>query len=253
LIEAEPRDEVLLLTNQGRGWTGGVGFVPADGDGLGLSNGEHVVSITVSDPDQYLLLGTREGQVKRIAVAELSLVDRQWGPLIGLDDGDELLFGAVAGEDAHVVFYTAEGQLLRLDGDEIRPQKTDTAGGVIGISLKSGDYILGGMVVPNGATEENEYQVVVVSETGYANRVPLADFSVQGRNTQGVQCLRETKSGGKLGGVAVGKEDDELDVHLDDDRRFHGDVDALASMTRGSRGERLFEADDAGIERVVVL
>jgi DNA gyrase subunit A len=173
--------------------------------------------------------------------------------LIGLDDGDELLFGAVAGEDAHVVFYTAEGQLLRLDGDEIRPQKTDTAGGVIGISLKSGDYILGGMVVPNGATEENEYQVVVVSETGYANRVPLADFSVQGRNTQGVQCLRETKSGGKLGGVAVGKEDDELDVHLDDDRRFHGDVDALASMTRGSRGERLFEADDAGIERVVVL
>jgi len=255
-VRAEPKDEVILLTNQGRGWKGDVGFVPADGapTKLGLNAGERVISVSVSDPDQSLLLGTRDGKVKRIPVSELSLLDRQWGPVIGLSEDDELLFGAVASEGAHMLFYTAEGQLLRLDGDEINPQKTDSAGGVIGISLKKGDRVLGGMIIPNGATEEKEWQVVIVSQTGYAHRVPLAEFSVQGRNTQGVQCLRETKSGGKVGDVAVGKSGDDVDVYLDDGRRHHtSNLDAISVTSRAARGDRLVETGDAEVARVVTL
>ncbi len=255
-VQADPKDEVILLTNHGRGWKGGVGFVPADAasPSLELESGEQVISMPVSNPDYYLLLGTRAGKVKRIAVSELSLLDRQWGPVIGLDKGDELLFGAVVGDGSHIIFYTAEGQLLRLDGDDVNPQKTDTASGVIGISLKKGDRLLGGMVVPNGTKEEDEWQVVVVSQTGYAHRVPLAEFSVQGRNTQGVQCLRETKSGGKVGDVAIGKLGDDVDVYLEDGRRYHSsNLDHIPVTSRAARGDRLFDSGDAEVSRVVTL
>jgi len=251
-VRAKPDDHVILLSSRGQGWRGEVGFIPqnATPKALGLQKGEHIVGLGVVRPNQHLLLGTRSGKVKRTAVADLSLLDREWGPVIGLADDDELLFGGLAGEGADVIFYTQEGQLLRLDGSEINPQKTDTASGVIGISMKKGDRVTGGAVVP----AEGEWQVVVVSETGYANRVPLDDFSIQGRNTQGVQCLRETKSGGKVGDVALGRPGDDLDVYLEDGRRFHADdLSIISSMTRGSRGNRLFDAGDGRVVRAVTL
>jgi len=251
-VRAKPDDHVILLSSRGQGWRGEVGFIPqnATPKALGLQRGEHIVGLGVVRPNQHLLLGTRSGKVKRTAVADLSLLDREWGPVIGLADDDELLFGGLAGEGADVIFYTQEGQLLRLDGSEINPQKTDTASGVIGISMKKGDRVTGGAVVP----AEGEWQVVVVSETGYANRVPLDDFSIQGRNTQGVQCLRETKSGGKVGDVALGRPGDDLDVYLEDGRRFHADdLSIISSMTRGSRGNRLFDAGDGRVVRAVTL
>jgi DNA gyrase subunit A len=254
-VRARPDDQVILLTSRGRGWRGKVGFIPPEATpkALGLNRGERIVGIAVVAADGYLLLGSRSGRVKRTAVADLSLLDREWGPVIGLADDDELLFGDVAAEGAELIFYTREGQLLRLDGSEINPQKTDTASGVIGIALKKDDRVLGGAVVPRGE-DRDSWQVVVVSETGYANRVPLSGFSVQGRNTQGVQCLRETKSGGKLGDVAIGRPGDDLDVYLEDGRRFHaGALSAVSTMTRGSRGKRLFNAGDSRVVRAVTL
>jgi DNA gyrase subunit A len=255
-VRAAPEDKVILLSSGGAGWRAEVGFIPetATPKKLGLGPGKRVVSMSVARQDGFLLLGTRAGRVKRTAVADLSLLDREWGPVIGLTDDDELLFGGVADESANVIFYTSEGQLLRLDSSEINPQKTDTASGVIGISLKQGDQVLGGMVVPQAAEGDAGWQVVVVSETGYANRVPLTEFSVQGRNTQGVQCLRETKSGGKLGDLAVGRPGDGVDVYLEDGRRFHlGDLSTITSMTRGSRGKRLIEARNSKVVRVITL
>jgi len=255
-VRAAPDDKVILLTSRGAGWRGEVGFVPPDAtpENLGLAQGERIVGVSVVQSDGFLLLGTREGKVKRTAVADLSLLEREWGPVIGLADDDELLFGAVAGRGANLVFYTREGQLLRLDGDEINPQKTDTASGVLGISLREGDRVRGGMVIPDAAEAEAEWQIVVVSEAGYANRVPLTEFSVQGRNTQGMQCLRETKSGGKLGDLAAGKDGDDVDVYLEDGRRFHvSDLSTISSMTRGSRGRRLLVVDGSRVVRVVTI
>jgi len=179
--------------------------------------------------------------------------------VMGLDEDDALLFGGVVGPGSDAIFYTHGGQLLRLDGDDINPQKTDTAGGVIGIGLRKGDSVMGGMVVPAGVGDGQKgpkggWQVVVVSTAGYANRVPFDEFPVQGRNTQGVQCLRATKSGGGLGDVAVGRLGDGIDVYLADGRRFHGnDLGRIPALTRGSRGKRLVDVGDSEVARVVTV
>jgi DNA gyrase subunit A len=172
--------------------------------------------------------------------------------VMGVGDDEELLFGHVAGDGAHILFYTAGGQLLRIDGDTINPQQTGTATGVVGISLIKGDRLLGGGVVPNAVADENKWQIIVFSQTGYAHRAPLAEFSVQGRGARGVRCLRPTKSAGNVGGVVVGQKG-AIDVYLADGRRQRMDVKDVPVGARDVRGERLISADKAPIAQVIHL
>jgi len=261
-IRARPEDQVILLSSDGRGWRGKVGFIPtqATPQSLGLRDDARIIAMAVLESDLYLVLGTRSGRVKRTAVNDLCLLEREWGPVIGLTDDDELLFGGLTGEQADIIFYTRDGQLLRLNAAEVNPQKTDTASGVIGIALKKGDRILGGTLIPKASKDgsfghpEGAWHVVVVSEKGYGNRAPLTEFSIQGRHTQGMQCLRETKSGGKLGDIAVGVPGYSLDVYLEDGRRYHtDDLSTVVSMSRGSRGRRLFDPGQSRVLRAVTL
>jgi DNA gyrase subunit A len=253
-VEVPPDAEVLLLSSAGRGWKGAVGFVPEQGSesALGLQRGERVVAIAVLQEGAFLLLGTKQGRVKRAQVGDLSLLDRQWGPVIGLAERDELLFGDVAGEGAHVLFFTAEGQVLRIDGDTINPQQTDKARGVAGISLKKGDSLLGGAVVPNAVRDEEKWSVAVVTKPGYAHRAPLAEFSVKGRGTQGVRAWRPSKRGGRVGAIAVGRKGT-VDVYLSDGRRQRLEMKDIPKTARDALGNRLIQAKDEPVARVIVL
>ena len=269
-VEAGPGDEVILLTNQGRGWKGTVGFVPAMGgpQELGLERGEQVVGVAVLRPEAYLITGSRGGKIKRTQVSDLSFPDRTWDTVMGLGEGDELLFGDVAGAGAHVLFCTAQGQLLRIDGDTVNPQATGTAMGVAGISVKQGDRLVGGAVVSDagpstgpstssgqgsGQAQEDKWEVAIVSTTGYAHRAPLSEFAVKGRATQGVRCLRPTKSGGDVGGVAVGQ-GGPIDVYLTDGRRQRLDWEDVPSATRDALGKRVIQTGKkATVARTVAL
>ena len=254
-VRAEPGDEVILLTNRGRGWRGAVGFVPAEGGAkeLELEGGEWVVGVGVLRPDAYLVMGSRGGKIKRTRVGDLALPDRTWDTVMGLGEGDELLFGDVAGEGAHVLFYTASGQVLRIDGDTVNPQATGTATGVVGISVKQSDRMLGGAVVKHAVADEEKWEVVIVSTAGYAHRARLAEFPVKGRGTQGVRCLRATKSGGDVAGLAVGQ-GGPIDVYLADGRRQRLDWEETPVTTREARGERVVDAGKKGtVARAVAL
>ena len=254
-VQAEPGDEVILLTDRGRGWRGAVGFVPATGGSkeLGLDRGERVVGVAVLQPEAYLVLGSRGGKVKRTRVADLSIPERVWDTVMGLGEGDELTFGAVAGEGAHVLFYTAGGQLLRIDGDTVNPQATGSATGVAGMSVKEDDRLLGGTVVPNAAADEGKWQVVVVSTTGYVHRSALSEFPVKGRGTQGVRCLRKTKSGGDVAAVAAGQ-GGTIDVYLADGRRQRMDLAETPVAARDALGNRLVKTTGkAPVARAVAL
>jgi DNA gyrase/topoisomerase IV subunit A len=255
-VRIEPDDEIILLTNRGRGWRGTVGFIPTEAtpQALGLPPEEHIVDIAVLRPDTYLVMGTRGGKVKRTEVADLSLPNRTWDTVMGVgDEGEDgLLFGRIAGAGAHVLFYTAQGQLLRIDGDTINPQQTGTATGVVGISLNKGDHLIGGTVVPNAAADEGKYYVVVISERGYVHRAPLAEFSVQGRGARGVRYLRPTKSGGNVGGIVVAHRGI-IDAYLDSGRRQRLDLNEIPEGARGVRGERLIDTGTAAVTRIVNL
>jgi DNA gyrase subunit A len=91
--------------------------------------------------------------------------------------------------------------------------------------------------------------VIVVSKTGFLKRVPLDEFSVQGRAGQGVMLLNQTKATGPVVAVTVGPMDGSLDLIASDGKRQR--LDEVPVMNRANRGEKLVELDDV-IEAVVL-
>jgi len=244
-LQVEPHEEVILFSTRGRAWKGAVGFIPEEAtpEALGLDKGEEVVGAVTYTPSRILVMVSREGKIKRTKCEDLSLPDRTWDVVMGLSDdpADRMLLGALGDDRSHIVFYTAEAQVLRIDAGTVNPQQTGSASGVAGVKVRDDDQLLGALVVPDGEQAEAQAQIVVASENGYIHRFPLSEVAVKGRGSMGVRCLRTSKSTGKLGALAVGKEDDGVDIYLADGRRYHRTVRDLPLTSRDVQGDRLIK------------
>lgn len=258
-VRADPTDEVILISSKGGAWRNQVGFVPekAEFTEIGLKKGERVIGAAVfpkEAADTYLVAGTRAGRIKRTRVEDISLTTGNWSTVVGLpDENDEVLFADIIGDGAEVLFATEGAQVLRTSADDVNPQASGTARGVAGISLKKGDRLISGTVIP--ADEAGKTWVFVVSEKGYVKRVPLKEYSQQGRGTQGVRTLNTTASTGKVAAVAFGTLDDGLDVIFEDGKRQHMPAKKTPADNRYNRGKKLVKVKktDGAIAMAVAI
>jgi DNA gyrase subunit A len=241
----QPKDWLLLISNQGRAWKAPVGRVPdaATFAELGLGKGEYLIGGGVVKPDHYLTLGSRSGNIKRTRIEDLTMSEASWATVMGLNDQDELLFAAVAGDKAEVMFFTSGGKAIRFAANEVNPQATGSARGVAGIKTGKEDSLVAGLVFE----PEDKSQVIIVSQTGFVKRVALADFPLQGRGGQGVQSLEITKVTGKVAtAAAAGEQATACDVLSAKGIRHRLSLEALPVADRRKRGEKLvdFGEDD---------
>jgi DNA gyrase subunit A len=87
-----------------------------------------------------------------------------------------------------------------------------------------------------------------VSQTGFAKRVDLTEFPLQGRGGQGVQSLEITKATGKVATATVaGGQARSCDVFSAKGLRHRLEMADVPLADRRKRGEKLvdFGADDA--------
>jgi DNA gyrase subunit A len=248
-METSPEDTVVLVSDQGRAWWGAVGRLPraASFQDLGLSKAEQVVGVGVLSGKCCLVLGTRQGQVKRVKAQDVtSSAEASWATIIGLGgDGDGVLFAGVGGDAAHVMFF-GTSRANRFVAGDVNPQVSSSAKGVAGIKVRKGDQLLGGAVISDPSAKLG---VIVVSKTGFVKRVPLDEFSIQGRAGQGVMLLNQTKATGPVVAVTIGPMDGSLDLIASDGKRQR--LDEVPVEKRPNRGEKLVELDDV-IEAVVL-
>lgn len=252
-LRLEPEASLLLVSNRGRAWQAPVGRVPTEATfaDLGLSKGEYLIGGGVVAPDHYLTIGSRVGNIKRTKIEDLAMSEASWATVIGLNGKDEALFAAVAGDKAEVMFFTSGGKAIHFAAAEVNPQATGSARGVAGIRLGKDDNLVAGEVFE----PDEQVQVVVVSQTGFAKRVPLAEFPLQGRGGQGVQSLEIVKVTGRVATATLAAgQAKTCDVLSAKGLRHRLEMDNLPLADRRKRGEKLvdFGADDA-IIGVVVL
>jgi DNA gyrase subunit A len=249
-LRTQPEDTVVLVSNRGRAWWGAVGRLSrsAGFEELGLSKGERVVGVGVLSSDEScLVVGTRQGQVKRVRAEHvMSTAEASWAMVIGLGgEEDEVLFAGVGGDEAQGMFFGPKYANRFVAGD-VNPQATPSAKGVAGIKVRKGDRLLGGIVIsdPNA-----DLGVIVVSQTGYVKRVPLGEFPVQSRGGQGVLLLNQTKATGLVVAVMAGPMDGSVDLLSTDGKRQR--LDEVPVTNRANRGEKLVELEE--VSEVAVL
>jgi DNA gyrase subunit A len=246
-----PTDTVILISSAGRAWRGPVGQIPPKGTlgDLGLSKEETIVGagvIPIQEGDVFLTLVATTGKVKRTALADLSGVEGYWNTVMGgLGKGDRVIVAGVTDGASEVMIFTEGAKAIRFKETDVNPQASGSATGVVAIKLGKGDAIIAGALV----TDPDD-QVVVVSENGWLKRVPLSEFSVQGRGGGGVQTLKTTKATGKVAGAAVSSEKGSVNVMSARGRRCHMPTKDIPVSNRPNRGEQLVDFDGEAIEGV---
>ena len=148
---------------------------------FGANKGELVLAL-VAPGDEYLVLVTAAGVVKRVAPDELAET-RGGRPIINLKSGDRVVAAFTSPESVDVVIVASDGQCLRTPVDGISVQGRG-AGGVAGMSLRGDATVVGaGAVI-------GETSIVSVTDKGWAKATEADDVPAKGRGTGGVRLAR---------------------------------------------------------------
>ena len=224
LFIASTHDMILFFTNQGRvhnrkGYQIPEASRTARGTAivnvLPLNPGERVTAMVLLREfreDEYLIMVTRNGTVKRIALKALDTNRRTGIRALTLEDEDELISVFRTKGDDNVIIATHDGMAICFNENDVRPMGRDAAG-VRGIRLDEGDYVVGAELFEAGK------HLLTVTELGYGKRTDLNEYlrlsedgtrQAQGRGGKGVKNYNITARTGKVAGVRVVSDEDDI-------------------------------------------
>ena len=161
-----------------------------------------MIKVPAFEEDKYLIMVTRRGIIKRIALNAYNTARK--GGLIALDlnEGDELAWVKMTSGNDEVIIATKKGMAIRFKETDVRPMGR-LARGVKAMKLKEGDEIVGMSIIEEGKL------ILTVSETGYGRLSAPTDYRLQSRGSKGLTNYHVEKYG-DVAALSVVSPDDDL-------------------------------------------
>ena len=182
---------------------------------LPLEPGESVTAVVTTrqfQADEYLMMVTRNGTIKRIPFVALKTNRKGGIRAITLDEGDHLINVIRTKGDDNILIATAQGMAICFSECDARPMGRDAVG-VRGITLSEGDYVVGAEKAEEGKC------LLTVTEKGYGKRTELSEYlrtaadgskTAQQRGGKGLKNYNITEKTGLVAGCRVVAEDDDV-------------------------------------------
>lgn len=251
---------LLFFTNLGRVYRAKVWQLPEGGRDakgghvaglLSFLPDEHIAEVlAIRDytADDYLLLATKRGLVKK---TDLTAYDspRQAGLIaINFRDADDELIGAatISGED-DVLLISRKGQAIRFPAsdEELRPMGRATSG-VSGMKFRGGDELLSMAVIAADMPTDDRF-VFTVTDEGYAKRSAVSEYRRQGRGGLGIKAMKLNEDRGGLVGGLVVSADDEIIAIKNSGQIIRSSVSEVPNKGRDTMGVKFvgLSANDA--------
>ena len=160
-----------------------------------------MIRIPAFEEDKYLIMVTRQGIIKRIALTAYDTARK--GGLIALDlnEGDELAWVRMTEGNNEVIIATKKGMAIRFRETDVRPMGRQ-ARGVKALKLKEGDSVVGMSII------EPDKLILTVSETGYGRLSSPDDYRLQSRGGKGLTNYHVAKYGDVAAIQVIPLEDD---------------------------------------------
>ncbi len=277
---ASAHSYILLFTSKGRIYWLKVYEIPeaaAATRGKAINNivrfqeGEKLTAVVAArnleEESRYVFLATKNGTVKKTAIAEFSNPRPSGIIAINLEPGDELI-GAKLTDGKQMIFLAShDGQAILFRETEVRSMGR-AAGGVNGMDLAKGDYVVSMEAVqPDFGIISNQFKketqnleelesdhiresltslMLTVAEKGYGKRTALAEYRVTSRGGKGVINLKSTDRNGPVVAAVQVREDSDVMIitHQGKVIRVHsGEIREAGRSTQGVRLLRLDEGD----------
>ncbi len=238
-----------------------------------------VVPVSEFSDDEYLIMLTNKGFIKKTALTAFASVRANGLIAISLEDGDSLRWVRRAKETDSAIIGTRNGMTIhfRTDRDQLRPLGRATRG-VKSMSLKKGDELISMDILPSqviaqiaAATEDAPEDIdetatedvavpagegpwiLVVTTGGLGKRVPVTQFRLQNRAGMGVLAIKFRKKGDRLAALRVVNSDDEMMIVTNRGIIIRQAIDAISSQSRMATGVRVQKLDDDDAIMAVAL
>ncbi len=269
IFAASTHDYILFFTNVGKVHRKKGYQIPEAGrtargtamiNVLPLESGEFVtagVTLREFKEDEYLVLVTRKGIVKRLALADLNTARKAGIRAITMDEDDALISVMRTSGTDKVILASRKGMAILFKEEDIRCMGRN-AYGVRGINLAEDDEVVGAGIFEAGKT------LLSVTENGYGKRTELAAFLKpdetgertlpQLRGGKGMVAYGLTDKTGLVAGVRVVGEDEDVMMIENSGvviRMPVSDINIYGRSTQGVRVMRLDEGSSViSIEKV---
>ena len=221
---ASTHDHILFFTDRGRLHSRKGYQIPEAGrtargtaivNVLPLEPGESVTAMVITrefDDNEYLMMVTRKGTVKRISMETLKTNRKGGIRCITLEEGDQLVNVLRTNGDDNILLATANGMAICFSETDVRPMGRDAAG-VRGILLTGDDFVVGAEKAEEGKT------LLTVTVNGFGKRTELSEYLrtgpngekiAQGRGGKGLKNYNITPKTGNVAGCRVVGENDDV-------------------------------------------
>lgn len=211
LYVASTHDYLLIFTNLGRCYWLKVWQIPETGrksKGKALINLLEdirpdekiatVMRVAGFNDQEYILMATRKGVVKKTLLSEFSNPRRKGVWALDIDEGDEFMAARLVKENQQVMLFTYNGMAVRFDQAKVRSMGR-MARGVKGVTLKDEKDCIVGCEVVNG-----DETVLLVCENGFGKRSYVEDFRQTNRGGVGVRSIKTSdRNGNVIGALCV--------------------------------------------------
>jgi DNA gyrase subunit A len=190
----------------------------------------------------FIILCTKKGTIKKTSLEAYSRPRQNGINAINIKDDDTLLEARLTNGNSEMIMALRSGRAIRFNESKVRPMGRN-ATGVRGIRLSGKNDEVVGMI----CLENDNYEILVVSENGYGKRSRLEDYRVTNRGGKGVKTLNITEKTGDLISIKNVTDNDDLMIINKSGLIIRLGVAELRVMGRATQGVRLINLknDDA--------
>jgi len=209
---------------------------------INLQQDEQIMAIIPTadfEADKGLVFFTRNGIVKRTNLSEYANIRSNGVRAINLDENDALVEAKIVMPDTKWLFIaTKKGLCIRFKVEDAR-EIGRVARGVTAIKFKiEGDYVCGGITIEN---EEDE--LLMMSEKGLGKRTTASEYREQNRAGKGVISMKLTPKTGDVVGVVFVEEDKDLMCLTSIGKMIRVDMETIRKAGRNTSGVKIVNVD----------
>ncbi|MPV37922.1 DNA gyrase subunit A [Georgenia subflava] len=257
---------LLFFTNLGRVYRAKAYELPEGGRD---AKGQHVANLLAFQPgesiaqvislrdyeqNEYLVLATQRGLVKKTRLSEYNT--NRTGGVIGINlredeegNPDRVVAARLVDAEDDLLLVSRKGQSIRFTATDeaLRPMGRATSG-VTGMKFRGDDELLAMDVVRDWYEDA---ALFVVTEGGFAKRTAVNQYRVQGRGGLGIKVANLVEDRGDLVGALLTAPDDEVLVIMQGGKIVRSAVDEVSLTGRNTQGVT-FARPDKG-DRIIAV
>ena len=194
-----------------------------------LKDDDELISVRATTGNDEIAIGANNGRMVRFNESEVRIMGRSASGVKGIDLDDGMVVGAeVVKPDQQILIVTDKGYGKKTDVDEYRLTHRGSKGvKALNVTDKNGM-----MVALKCIDTINNYDIMIITDSGIIIKMPLEQVSTLKRATQGVRLIN-LKDNQKVSTIAVVEKDETVDENTD----INKNMDSSSENTEEERSE----------------